>query len=362
MASDKALIFQSVYNTFLDVPQFSTPLEAKADGVTVVIRYPEKGELGFGAEDRSAICVATTVQHPDTQVQAAFAGLAERRLPQGFAIPSDHPAKIGPDGRIEGNRAMLPSWLPAWLRQYIDDVTNALLQASQRAVRIVRWRLALETSHRPIKSVQNPKWSYDGMVWHNIPIGLLDSMEFGSGLNIYPPYMLKHIGGLIEDSRVSEPLGHELFREAWTQRHSNPRSALVVGIAAAEARVKEFIASLEPGATWLVENVTSPPLTLILKYYVPELLVRHGIRTQLLPPPKDPIMQQIDKDIQLRNKVAHGVNRGIGFYTINDVLLTIRDIQWMLDVFSGHEWARENVRTEVLSRWDPDEVIDPQSV
>ncbi len=57
-----------------------------------------------------------------------------------------------------------------------------------------------------------------------------------------------------------------------------------------------------------------------------------------------------------------GVNRGIGFYTINDVLLTIRDIQWMLDVFSGHEWARENVRTEVLSRWDPDEVIDPQSV
>lgn len=360
MTSDQPLIFQSVYSTFLNVPQFSEPLETTIDGVTVAIRYSREGELGFAAEDRSAICVATTVRHPNARVSAAFAELADNRLPKGSDIPSNHPAKVGPDRRIEGNWGVPISWLPEWLRQYIDDVTSCLHLASLRAVRIARWRLALETSHRPIQSAHGPRWSYDGKAWYPLPTGLFSSMVFGSGLNLFPPDTIRHIGRLIEDANVSEPLGHELFREAWSQRHSNPRSALVVGIAAAEARVKEFIAFLEPGALWLVENSPSPPLPKILRIYIPELLSRHGIRSQPLPPPKRPTMQQIEKGIDLRNKVAHGVHRDIRVQIVEDVLLTIRDIQWMLDVFSGQSWARDNVRPEVLALWDPPEGREPQ--
>jgi hypothetical protein len=351
MSPDQPLIFESAYNTFLNVPQFSEPLEAAVDGVTIVFRYPKEGELGFGAEPSSVICIARTVLHPDQRVRDAFAGFAERRLPSDSVILDEDRDKVGEDFYVTDNWAILRRWLPVWLQQYIDDLDETLSDASRRAVRLARWRLALGASHSPIRSAHLPKWSYDGVAWHTVPSGISARWE-AVPYNIFPSFMLKDIGRLIEDAQVSEPLGHELLREAWNQREHNPRSALIVGIAAAEARVKEFITLLEPGASWLMENLTAPPLPSLLKNYVPELLVRHGIRPRLLPPPRDPIMQQLDQGIPLRNKVAHGVHQEIDFDTVHDVLLTIRDIHWMLDVFSGHEWARENVRPEVLARWD----------
>ncbi len=350
---DQPLIFESVYNTFLDVPQFAEPLEATIDEVKIVIRYPKEGELGFGAEQTLALCIARTTQYADEQVRAAFAGFSERRLPTDSRIPDKDRDKVGHNFHVKDNWAILREWLPIGLQQYIDDVNKTLRDATQRAVRIARWRLALDASHSPIQSSQGVKWSYDGVDWRGVPTGLYLRRE-AVPFNVFPHFVVEDIGRLIEDANVSEPLGHELFREAWDQRHSNHRSALIIGIAAAEARVKEFIALLEPGASWLLENMISPPIQSLLKNYVPELLIRHGIRSQLLPPPRDPIMQQIEKGVQLRNKVAHGVNRDVGFNTLENVLLTIRDIHWMLDVFSGHEWARSNVRPEVLALWDPE--------
>jgi hypothetical protein len=49
-----------------------------------------------------------------------------------------------------------------------------------------------------------------------------------------------------------EPVALQLFREAWELKRSNPRSALAIGIAAAEIGVKDLIASLIPNALWLV--------------------------------------------------------------------------------------------------------------
>jgi hypothetical protein len=39
-------------------------------------------------------------------------------------------------------------------------------------------------------------------------------------------------------NRVNEPLGQELFCEAWEIRKTNPRSSLVIGIAAVETGFK----------------------------------------------------------------------------------------------------------------------------
>src|SRR5438093_1519542 len=43
-----------------------------------------------------------------------------------------------------------------------------------------------------------------------------------------------------------EPLGHELFREAWNLRIQSPRSSVLVGIAAVEVGVKHFVVGLDP--------------------------------------------------------------------------------------------------------------------
>jgi len=347
-------MFRSVYSTFLSVPQLSDPIIATTtEGISLTFRYPQAGEPGFGAEHQSVICVATSSDYPSARIREAFAGFLERRIPPDSVILEENRIMVDEDFYVKDNWGIVIDWLPGWLKQYIDGIRNKLYEATRRAVRIARWRLALSVHHRPIRSAQGEKWSYDGVAWHPVPTNIHAHIEMVPE-NIFPPHFVRDIGRLLEEiPSVTEPLGHELFREAWNQRHDNPRSALILGIASAEARVKELIGRLEPGALWLLENVTSPPLPSMLKNYIPELLVRHGIRTQPLPPPNNPIMQQLDAGIKLRNKVAHGVHRDIRFETVNGLLLTIRDIQWMLDVFSGQEWARYYVRPEVLARWDP---------
>ena len=65
----------------------------------------------------------------------------------------------------------------------------------------------------------------------------------------------------------TEPLCHELYREAWEERQKNPRNAVVFGIAAAEVSFKQCVSALAPDTRWLLENVPSPPLTKMLSEY-----------------------------------------------------------------------------------------------
>ena len=52
----------------------------------------------------------------------------------------------------------------------------------------------------------------------------------------------------------NEPIGHELFLEAWELRKSNPRSALIIGMSAAEVGFKQCIGKLVRDAEWLATN------------------------------------------------------------------------------------------------------------
>lgn len=346
------LIFKSAYNTVLDVRQLSKPLEVEADGITITLRYPKEGEQGFGAKDGTAICIATVIKHPDPEVSGAFADIAEHRIPEGSVVQDNDRDMVTPDGKVKDNYAIHFRWLPERLRQYITEVQTQLLNAVRRAVGIARWRLGIPTGHNPIKSVRGQEWSNDGETWYHTPTDF-EIQAWSLSPHFYPPDFLEDVGRLIANDAVSEPLGHELFREAWDQRYSNPRSALILGMSSAEARVKEFISLLEPGAAWFLDNFTAPPLPAILKNYIPALLVRRGIRAEVRRPPSETIMSPIDNGMQLRNKVAHGVRKEVRLDEVEAFLPAVRDVNCMLDVFSGYAWARFYVRPEVLERWDP---------
>src|SRR5438270_11607402 len=73
------------------------------------------------------------------------------------------------------------------------------------------------------------------------------------------------------DKRVSEPLAHALLREGWSQRRENPSSALLIGMAALEIGIKEYIAECVPDAAWLAENAPTPPIVNMLTDYLPTL-------------------------------------------------------------------------------------------
>jgi hypothetical protein len=69
-----------------------------------------------------------------------------------------------------------------------------------------------------------------------------------------------HLRQLLDANQL-EPVPHALLREAWSQRHSNPNSSLLIGMAALEVGVKDYIAACMPAAAWLAENVPSPRST-----------------------------------------------------------------------------------------------------
>jgi hypothetical protein len=109
--------------------------------------------------------------------------------------------------------------------------------------------------------------------------------------------------------------------------------------------VKELVASLVLDAEWLVGNLPSPPLVKMLEEYLPLLPVRCTIGGKALPPPQD-ALKSLRKGVTLRNQIAHAGGVTLKYETLEEVLLAVRDVLWLLDYYGGMEWAYEHVRDE----------------
>jgi len=140
---------------------------------------------------------------------------------------------------------------------------------------------------------------------------------------------------------VEEPLGHALWREAWDQRHMSPRSAMLLGVAALEVGIKQFISAAVPDSTWLVEEAPSPPIERMLKEYLPRL-----------PPqgkaPPDDVLKIVRTAVQARNRVVHSGKANFSYETLEASLATIRDLLWKLDAERGFAWATDHLETGML--------------
>jgi hypothetical protein len=132
-----------------------------------------------------------------------------------------------------------------------------------------------------------------------------------------------------------EPVGHELWREAWNLRHSNPRSSLVIGVAAAEVGLKQLIALLVPEAKSLVENIPSPPLDAMMRKVLPDLPIRADVEPTRRAPRH--LRTAIMSAVEDRNRVVHlgAMPRG----DLRGTLLAIRELLYVLDVYAGQPWA-----------------------
>ena len=144
----------------------------------------------------------------------------------------------------------------------------------------------------------------------------------------------------------SEPLGHELFLEAWGLRSENPRSALIIGMSAAEVGFKQCIGKLVPEAEWLANNCPTPPLDRMLSTYLPLLPAKLRIEEHVLKP-SGRIRSAIRKGIEARNRTAHVGSESPKAEFLEELLLSIRDLLYLLDFYCGFEWALEYIRDEV---------------
>src|ERR1700683_178212 len=118
-------------------------------------------------------------------------------------------------------------------------------------------------------------------------------------------------------------------------------------MAAAETGFKQFCSILAPDASWLIENVPSPPIVKMLEEYLPLLNTKHKIYGHTLPPP-EPLTEVLKKGVQLRNGIVHGKHAILKKETIEEILNAIRDLLYLLDYYNGHVWAWEHVNGKYL--------------
>lgn len=149
---------------------------------------------------------------------------------------------------------------------------------------------------------------------------------------------LLNTSGLIQDK---DPLEYELFREADNNLKDNPRSSLIMAIAAAETGFKRLASELHPQNEWLLETGPSPHLITMLKNYLPLLPVVLDINGDILIPRH--IRRVLDSANDKRNKLAHTGSFQVDEEELREILIAVRDLLYLLDYYRGYEWALSNL-------------------
>lgn len=65
----------------------------------------------------------------------------------------------------------------------------------------------------------------------------------------------------------------------------------------------------------------------------------------MLPPPRR-IRAVLGEGVELRNRIAHVGSVDLGRDRLEEILLAVRDVLWLLDYYQGSTWALEHIRPE----------------
>jgi hypothetical protein len=146
-------------------------------------------------------------------------------------------------------------------------------------------------------------------------------------------------------SGADEPFGFELHREAWSQRTTNPRSALLLGVAAVEIGFKECVAGLVPDAAWLAREAPTPQVVRMLREYLPTLPAANTIGGKVVPPPEQHL-DRLKKAVNARNQLAHKGGASPTGRDLRLLLVDMKEILWLLAYYAGSSWALHHLSLE----------------
>jgi hypothetical protein len=240
----------------------------------------------------------------------------------------------------------------------IDRVFSPLQKAMRATVSILRWREGLmEGPVSPFRRMRE-FYSLDGEKWLEISAARSAKLTCSIGPKQVAASieMCREIVDLVQ-GRTEEPLGHQLFREAWNLRGSNPRSALAIGVAAAEVGLKKLIGSLVPHASWLLDELQSPSFSKISRNFLPKLPVKRRVIGKTLRPPNK-LLNKLDRAIEHRNGLVHAGKSPPDNEELEEMLRAVYDFLYVCDVYGGSDWAQNYISRETLDAWADDKASD----
>lgn len=244
---------------------------------------------------------------------------------------------------------------PVDLQRELARHRAALTDAVHQVVNTLRWRFAMRGSTHPLINLEL-SYSFDGQHWGYIS----NETHYRLWEDVGAPHSY-YIGKdaydearcLIED-RKFEPIGHDVFREAWSLRWDNPRSALIIGVVAIEVGTKRCIATLDSASEQSMRDDKTPLINL-LQERLPGLLANRPGIAELAP--SEEVIATVQEGARARNALVHRFpgdpkyDRAMSQLTgprIDELLSTVADLLWLYDFYVGHSWAKQFVRPQTL--------------
>jgi hypothetical protein len=241
-----------------------------------------------------------------------------------------------------------PRWemLPADLQSVGSDAYLYLTTAASRFMGLLRWQLDApgavsafdeDTIHPLIY------WKTTGDRYRLAPLpdqGVLTIR--GSGALSWGQREENDLRAAWETDGLSEPLGHQLLREAREVSKTNDRSAMLIAYTALEVGVKQHVSKVAPAASWLAMNAPSPPLDRVIRDYLPILHSGNpkidrwsGLKRN---------WSILKKFVEDRNKLAHKGEKPS--CTMEVYLRLVSNMLYSLDFLEGQDWARALIGKE----------------
>ena len=312
--------------------------------VLVQLNAPSTEQQAKGYKPENAFCTSSLRMHPNEKNAAVFAEIAANKV-----LPADATewevgcSYVGPNG----GQIRIPdlSGFPEHFRDFVGGARTTLSDYAERTIAVFRWRANQPGPHSPIGAI-DWSWSTDELFWHPAPsrttvIG--DLITIGR----VTPQIIEQVRQLVS-SGLTEPIGHEIYREADTAKWSNPRSAIVMGMAAAELATKHCIVTLVPETEWIVMNLPMPPLVQMLTDLLPSLPAPNRFDGVVKPPPRE-VIAALKKGVTIRNQLVHAGSVKPSSNDAIELLRAVRDLLWLLDYYGGNVWALEYIRHDTLN-------------
>ncbi|HEX2392004.1 MAG TPA: hypothetical protein VHI77_03715 [Solirubrobacterales bacterium] len=316
-----------------------------------VERLKDKQKGVTYGRDRAARVHAIAEFEPSEKIAAAFRALDERRLPDDTPPREEWPRKfdyITEKLQVEANYVVPGSALSESMKGFVRQTQEGLIAATRVVVGNVRWRLAYIGPHDPVQFL-HAYWSLDAKSWHPMP-----STTSVTIAKSEIPRIDRSRDAIQElvDAKAREPLGHALWHEASQQRATNPRSAILIGLAALEIGIKHYAINCVPYAAWLIEEIPSPPIEKLLTDFLPGLPPIDGGKA--FEAPDEEVLAIIRKGVTIRNQVTHKGVTNLNSAPVAQVLSTVRSLLWQLDAAAGMDWAAEYAAAPAE---EPEEII-----
>jgi hypothetical protein len=311
--------------------QFNSPL-------TAVVHLSRKYSDGRDpADPSSVICVGTTAGEIEDDTCAS----------EIHAVLSSPP-----DGRWANFKVVDASRIPAVLAA-VDRFFVPLRTLTESTVSILKWRSGL--SEMPMGPFRNlaEHFSHDGSDWREVHMARSASLTFTPGprqIEVSPELELE-VSRLVSEKNGEEPLGRQLFREAWNQRVSHPRSALVIGVGAVEVGLKTLFGTLAPAKRRKLKRRKLSEMLRNLRESLPTLPIKARLLGKTIAPPSN-LITKLQTAVQRRNAVVHAGEAPPHRTELEEMLRAVDDFLWICDLYVGHLWVAGYISRDTFATWE----------